>query len=255
MVAAISSIHESNDRGQTLLNEVVRLFADLLIASGATIPMIRAAMTLSVEGAVENKASTIFTDLGSLLRDCMEIMCTWRRDVDLVDRDGEPKPLPMSSDESSFAALCKKASCRHAPADLLKVLLEFGAVTQDTSGLVRSETPTFLLGRATSGGLIATDGLIKQLEGFLRCVHRNVCSVSGQGKPKFERVCTVTVAMELEPIFDRLVRSRGQEFIDSIDEWLERNTKVQSPSDSYVELGAGAYLVNLGESSGRKRQN
>jgi hypothetical protein len=81
MVAAISSIHESNDRGQTLLNEVVRLFADLLIASGATIPMISAAMTLSVEGAVENKASTIFTDLGSLLRDCMEIMCTWRRDV------------------------------------------------------------------------------------------------------------------------------------------------------------------------------
>ena len=174
---------------------------------------------------------------------------------DLVDRDGEPKPLPMSSDESSFAALCKKASCRHAPADLLKVLLEFGAVTQDTSGLVRSETPTFLLGRATSGGLIATDGLIKQLEGFLRCVHRNVCSVSGQGKPKFERVCTVTVAMELEPIFDRLVRSRGQEFIDSIDEWLERNTKVQSPSDSYVEFGAGAYLVNLGERSGRKRKD
>ena len=255
MVAAISSIHESNDRGQTLLNEVVRLFADLLIASGATIPMISAAMTLSVEGAVENKASTIFTDLGSLLRDCMEIMCTWRRDVDLVDRDGEPKPLPMSSDESSFEALCKKASCRHAPADLLKVLLEFGAVTQDTSGLVRSETPTFLLGRATSGGLIATDGLIKQLEGFLRCVHRNVCSVSGQGKPKFERVCTVTVAMELEPIFDRLVRSRGQEFIDSIDEWLERNTKVQSPSDSYVELGAGAYLVNLGKRSGRKRKD
>ncbi len=255
MVAAISSIHESNDRGQTLLNEVVRLFADLLIASGATIPMIRAAMTLSVEGAVENKASTIFTDLGSLLRDCMEIMCTWRRDVDLVDRDGEPKPLPMSSDESSFEALCKKASCRHAPADLLKVLLEFGAVTQDTSGLVRSETPTFLLGRATSGGLIATDGLIKQLEGFLRCVHRNVCSVSGQGKPKFERACTVTVAIELEPIFDRLVRNRGQEFIDSIDEWLERNTKVQSPSDSYVELGAGAYLVNLGERSGRKRKD
>ena len=254
MVAAISSIHESDDCGQTLLNEVVRLFADLLIASGATIPMIRSAMTLSVEGAVENKASTIFTDLGSLLRDCMEVMCTWRRDVDLVDPDGEPMPLPMSSDRKSFEVLCRKANCRHAPTDLLKVLLEFGAVTQDSSGLVRSETPTFLLGRATSGGLIATDGLIKQLEGFLRCVHQNVCSVSGLGKPKFERVCTVTVAIELEPIFDRLVRSRGQEFIDSIDEWLERNTKVESPSGRYLELGAGAYLVNLGERSGRKRK-
>jgi len=254
MVAAISSIHESDDCGQTLLNEVVRLFADLLIASGATIPMISSAMTLSVESAVENKASTIFTDLGSLLRDCMEVMCTWRRDVELVGPDGEPKPLPMASDQQSFEALCRKASCRHAPDDLLKVLLEFGAVTQDSSGFVRSETPTFLVGRANSGGLIATDGLIKQLEGFLRCVHRNVCSVSGQGKPKFERACTVTVAIELEPIFDRLVRSRGQEFIDSIDEWLERNTRVESPSGRYLELGAGAYLVDLGERSGRKRR-
>ena len=254
MVAAISSIHESDECGQTLLNEVVRLFADLLIASGATIPMIRSAMTLSVESAVENKASTIFTDLGSLLRDCMEVMCTWRRDVELVGPDGEPKPLPISSGQQSFESLCRKASCRHAPGDLLKVLLEFGAVTQDSSGFVCSETPTFLVGRANSGGLIATDGLIKQLEGFLRCVHRNVCSVSGQGKPKFERACTVTVAIELEPIFDRLVRNRGQEFIDSIDEWLERNARVESPSGRYLELGAGAYLVDLGERSGRKRR-
>lgn len=253
MVAAISSIHESDDHGQTLLNEVVQVFADLLIASGATISMINLAMLRSVERAVENTASTTFTDLGSLQRDCMEVMCTWRRDVDMVDQDGEPKPLPMSSDRQSFEALCRKASCRHAPAELLKVLLEFGAVTQDLSGLVRSETPTFLLGRASSGGRIATDGLIKQLEGFLRCVHRNVCSVSGQGKPKFERACTVTVAIELEPIFDRLVRNRGQEFIDSIDEWLERNTKIESPSGKYLELGAGAYLVDLGERSGRKR--
>ena len=78
-------------------------------------------------------------------------------------------------------------------------------------------------------------------------------SVSGNGRPRFERACTVTVALELEPIFDRLVRNRGQEFIDSIDEWLERNTRVESPSGRYVELGAGAYFVDLGERAGRKR--
>jgi hypothetical protein len=47
-------------------------------------------------------------------------------------------------------------------------------------------------------------------------------------------------------VFDRLVRSRGQEFIDSIDEWLERNTKYESPSGTYVELGAGAYFLDFG---------
>jgi ribose 1,5-bisphosphokinase PhnN len=93
---------------------------------------------------------------------------------------------------------------------------------------------------------LATDGLLKQLEGYLQTVHNNVCSISGEGKSRFERACTVAVAIELEPIFDRLVRSRGQEFIDSIDEWLERNAKHESASGTYVELGAGAYFVDLG---------
>ena len=253
MVAAISSIHESESHGQSLLNEVVQLFSDLLIASGATIPMIKAAMTHSVESAVESSASTTFIDLGALLRDCMEVMCAWRRDIELVDSEGEPIPLSISFGNLSFESLCKKANCRNSHSEILKALLDFEAVTVCDDGRIRSQTPTFLLGRASSGGRLATDGLLKQLEGFLKSVHRNVSSMSGKGKSKFERACTVTVALELEPIFDRLVRNRGQEFIDSIDEWLERNTKVESPSGRYVELGAGAYYVDFGERLERKR--
>ena len=171
----------------------------------------------------------------------------------MVDSTGEPMPLTVSEGSTSFDVLCAKADCRHSAPEILNALLEFGAVTKDVNGLIRSETPTFLLSKSSAGGRLATDALLKHLEGFLRCVHRNVVSVSGNGKPRFERACTVTVALELEPIFDRLVRNRGQEFIDSIDEWLERNAKVESPSGRYVELGAGAYFVDLGERPGRKR--
>lgn len=253
MVAAIFSIHESDDHSQALLNEVVQRFTDLLIAGGATSPMIRYAINNSMDCAVEGSASTTFTDLGSLLRDCMEVMCVWRRDLELVGEDGEPLVLRQTGQRPSFETLCKKAGCRHSYVKILHALLEFGAVTQDEVGSIRSQTPTFLLGAAASGGRIATDGLIKQLEGFLQCVHRNVCSVSGSGKARFERACTVTVAAELEPVFDRLVRTRGQEFIDSIDEWLERNMKFESPSGSYVELGAGAYFIDLGHRGARKQ--
>jgi hypothetical protein len=253
MGAPITSIHESDDNGQELLNQVVQLFTDLLIAGGATLPMIRSAMASTVDAAVEGRVSATYTELGSVLRDCMEVMCAWRRDVDLVDSDGEPRPLPIASEMHSFEALCRKAGCRNSHAEILSALLTFGAVTQDSEGLVHSQTPTFLLGAATSGGRIATDGLIKQLEAFLQSVHRNVCSVSGRGIAKFERACTVTVAAELEPIFDRLVRSRGQEFIDSIDEWLERHTRFDSPSGTYVELGAGAYFIDLGPRRRRER--
>ena len=253
MVAAISSIHESENHGQVLLNEVVKLFTDLLNASGASMPMIRTAMENALHSTSQYSAPTSFTDLGSLLRDCMEVMCTWRRDVDLVNLDGEPIALPLQADKASFESLCKKAHCRRPFPEILGVLLEFGAVSKDAKGLIRSETPTFILGRAMSGGRLATDGLLKQLEGFLICVHRNVRSVAGDGISKFERACTVTVALELEPVFAQLVRSRGQEFIDSIDEWLERNTRIESPSQRYIELGAGAYYIDHGERMGRKR--
>ena len=218
-------------------------------------PMIKEAMASAIHTEPENSSSTTFTDLGSILRDCMEVMCTWRRDIDLVDVNGEPAALCADdSRDRSFAILCKKARCRRSPSEVLRALVEFGAVSISVDGMIRSETPTFILGRATSGGRLATDGLLKQLEGFLLCVHRNVLSVAGHGSPKFERACTVTVAHELEPVFAQLVRCRGQDFIDSIDEWLERHQKIDSPSNRYVELGAGAYFIDHGQRPGRKSQ-
>jgi hypothetical protein len=246
MIAALTSIHESDDHGQKLLNDVVQLFTDLLVAGGATTSMIGCAMDSSVKAAVTGATSTTFTELGSILRDCMEVMCVWRRDIELVDENGEPRALRISEGAPSFEGLCKRAGCTHPPERVLAALLDFSAVAKNNEGLLCSQTPTFLVGAMTEGGRIATDGLIKHLGAFLRSVHRNVCSVSGHEKARFERACTVTVAAEMEPVFDQLVRSRGQEFIDSIDEWLERHSKVESPTGRYVELGAGAYFISLG---------
>jgi hypothetical protein len=253
MVAAISSIHETNDNGQALLEEVVQLFADLLVASGATVEMIRIAMRKSVEHSSTMSDSTTFTDLGPLLRDCMEVMCAWRRDVDFTDADGAPMALQLTANAVSFEELCTRARCGKHASEILRALTEFGAVTINVNGMIESNTPTFLLGHANKGGKLATDALLKHIKGFLRCVHHNLQSVSGDGKAHFERACTVTVARELVPVFDQLVRRRGQEFIDSIDEWLERNARLDSPSRQYVELGAGAYFVDFGERQSRKQ--
>jgi hypothetical protein len=249
--------HESSNRiwqsrhGQELLNDVVRLFSDLLAAGGATKPMIQLAMSNAICNAVENRSGTVFTELGNMQRDCMEVMCTWRRETSLVDSEGTPIPLNQGFGSSSFDALCKLAGCEHTSEQILRALVDFGAVSIDSNGMVVSETPTFLLGRAASVGRLATDGLLKQLEGYLRVVHRNVCSVTGSLRARFERACTVSVAIELEPIFDQLVRERGQVFVDSVDEWLERHAGRASTSGRYRELGAGAYFIDLGDRSAR----
>lgn len=234
-------------QGQSLLNDVVRLFLDLMAAGGATQPMIDQAVKVATGRPVQDCGSTVFTELGDLQRDCMEVMCTWRRDTSLLDSDGMPLPLTQNSGPHSIGELCARAGCKHGPDRVLKALIDFGAVSIRNDGTIVSETPTFLLGRAATVGRLATDGLLKQLEGYLKVVHRNVCSVRGVQPPRFERACTVSVAVELEPIFDQLVRERGQVFVDSVDEWLERHRRDRSPSGRYLELGAGVYFIDLGE--------
>lgn len=247
MTTEQSSLQKGECAMQELVERVVHQFIDLLAAGGVSTAMIRTAATKALLNSVDVSAIATFTELGTIQRDCMEVMCTWRRDIEFVDKNGEPSRLTLGSGEKSFGALCKRAQCTNESSIVLKTLEDFGAVSIRDDEMVVAETPTFLLGRAYAGGRIAVDGVLKQLEGFLQVVHRNVCSVSGEKKPRFERACTVSVAVELEPIFDRLVRTRGQEFIDSIDEWLERNAKRESASGRYLELGAGVYFIELGE--------
>jgi hypothetical protein len=64
-------------------------------------------------------------------------------------------------------------------------------------------------------------------------------------------MCTVPIAIELLPVFERTVKERGQEFIDGLDEWLERHRNLDSASGTYSEVGVGAYFVDLGN-IGRK---
>jgi hypothetical protein len=232
---------------QDLVENVVQQFVDLLVAGGVSVEMVKMATTRALANSVDLKSITTFTELGTVQRDCMEVMCAWRREIAFVDENGEPSPLSLGSGTKSFQALCRRAHCKNDSSIVLRALTDFGAISVGDDNMVVAETPTFLLGHANEGGRIAVDGVLKQLEGFLQVIHRNVCSVSGERKPRFERACTVSVAVELEAVFDRLVRTRGQEFIDSIDEWLERNAKRESAAGRYLELGAGVYFINLGE--------
>jgi hypothetical protein len=44
------------------------------------------------------------------------------------------------------------------------------------------------------------------------------------------------------PVLQQLVNSRGQDFVDVIDEWLARRSVKPSETADTVLVGAGAYL-------------
>jgi hypothetical protein len=125
-------------------------------------------------------------------------------------------------------------------------LQTFGAIRLEDGGQVIPDTPTFLLSSGSGRSQLAFDGVLKQIAGFIKVIEHNVLNADSSTKRRFERACTVVVAEELLPVFERTVASRGQDFIDVLDEWLERHCTAVSSRNRYVEVGVGAYFVDLG---------
>ena len=184
--------------------------------------------------------------LGQAQRDCMEVLCLWRRDPEFLTEDGLPAPLPIDGDTRSFHKICTRAHVATGTAALLDTLRSFGAIRIAQDGRVVPETQTFLLSAGPGSTQLAFDGVLKQIAGFIRVIEHNVLDAGASGKRRFERACTVVVAEELLPVFEGMVANRGQDFIDVLDEWLERHCTAVSPKNRYVEIGVGAYLVDLG---------
>lgn len=234
----------SDSEPELLLGETVGALVRVLVRAGVSIEAIsnEVARELAKHSDADNQVPPV--RLGLMQRDCMEVMCRWRRDRVFLDSHGLPAELPRRGGDASFEKLCVASGVRCSPSELLDTLIEFGAVQLVGEDNVAPLTPTFLLG----GGVnkLALDGVLKQVAAFLRVVDHNTGSGVSGALPRFERMCTVAIAVELLPVFERMVRERGQDFIDGLDEWLERHRETPSPSSSFVEVGAGAYFVELG---------
>ena len=248
VVGAVST--GSSAGAQELLGAVLAPLFRLLAASGVAIDEIQAAVDSSLDSLRPAPAPvTSPVHLGSQQRDCMEILCLWRRQPEFMTKRGTPASLDFSGFGPTFTSLCERAKVTNSPASLLETLLRFDSVSVDEAGRIEPKTPTFILGASNVSATLAIDGILKQLAGFVRVIEHNVLRVAHGNSSRFERACSVVVAEELVPIAHRVVRERGQEFIDGIDEWLERQREVPSPSGRYVEIGAGAYLLELGSRS------
>lgn len=244
-VLSPASTHSAASTSE-LVVEIFRSITDVLVICGLSHQQISNALRSALREAREVPGSKESIQLGAQQRDCMELMCTWRRDPAFLTERGLPRALRPTGSHPSFETLCRSARVTTRPGSLLETLTTFGAVLVSEDGTVCANTPTFLLGGSCDTDVLAVDGILKQIAGFVGSVSFNTKQAHAGKRPMFERACTVTVAAELIPVFERVVRERGQLFIDVLDEWLERHRIDESPSGRYAEIGAGAYFLNYG---------
>ena len=236
-------------RDDDLVEEVVALLVRVLRAGGITGGQIQSAVARCTgdEQNGRDEPPQGVVHLGAHQRYCMELMCHWRRDPEFCGSDGLPAKIPFSGTRGSFVVLCSKLAGAPPAAEVLELLRAFNAVRILPDKMIEAQTPTFILSGHETGGAIAFDGVLKQMLGYLGVVEYNVFARSPFVRPRFERSCSVVLPANVLPVAERFVRERGQDFVDTVDEWLIRQShRNGDPGAQGIEIGAGAYFLHLG---------
>ncbi len=173
---------------------------------------------------------------------CSDIVLRWRRDSKFLTAEGLPSLLSLRGDPSNFGELVHAVSPGEDPQELLKTLKELGVVRTTKSGSIEliSESVVACSGRDGSG--IASEPVLEHICGFLGSVEYNLFDKPSRARGRFERACYASVPDNLVPVLENLVSSRGQDFVDAIDEWLARRAIRPTRDAGAVLVGAGAYV-------------
>jgi hypothetical protein len=173
---------------------------------------------------------------------CCDLVLKWRRDCRYLNESGLPRILSIKGEESSFETLVQECVLNIDPDFMLRASIELGVVRviDDTSIELISESVVTCSGQ--EGALIASECVLEHICGFLGSVEFNVFDKPSRSKGRFERACYAQIPKELAPVLQQLIRVRGQDFVDAIDEWLARRAVKNCEVGETILVGAGAYL-------------
>lgn len=173
---------------------------------------------------------------------CCDVVLKWRRDCDFLDGDGAPRFLPKTGGAHSFESLVRLCAPGEDAITVLATLVELGVVRMADENSIELISESVVTCSGKDGLAVAGECVLEHICGFLGSVEFNVFDKPSRAKGRFERACYATVPKELVPVLQHLVNSRGQDFVDVIDEWLARRCVKSTEAGVNVLVGAGAYL-------------
>jgi hypothetical protein len=166
----------------------------------------------------------------------------WSQDPEYLGPYGLPLEVPFAGDRTSFEALVERYAGGTPPRALLEELVRVGAAVETDDGYVRLLNRTYVPTPLDPVGLERLGNVVNY---FIDTVDFNL-QKRKQGEGRFERYA---ITMEGLPIdsyaaFDQLVREKGQEFLEILDDWLgqyEIKGGHRLPPDQSIRTGVGIF--------------
>jgi hypothetical protein len=171
------------------------------------------------------------------------VLAGWHSDPQFLGPYGVPLEIPYESavkgGAPSFVELVKTYSGDMAPRPMLKELMRIGAVVETDKGLLKVLRRDFIP-EALSVELLERLGHVAH--NFFATAAHNV-EKSGPDEGIFERIVFAEngVSESTVALFDEYVKTRGQEFLEELDNWLVARQKLERETPKTVQTGFGMY--------------
>jgi hypothetical protein len=170
------------------------------------------------------------------------VLVGWHSDPKYTGPYGVPLEIPYEStlkDQPSFKELVRAYSGDMAPLQMLKELIRVGAVVQLDNGNYKVLRRNFEPERL-SPELLERFGDVAH--NFFSTAAANI-EKSEQGAGFFERVVYAEepITKEIIAQFDLYVKTRGQEFLEELDNWFVRKQKEADNNQERFDTGFGMF--------------
>jgi hypothetical protein len=166
----------------------------------------------------------------------------WSQDPEYLGPYGLPLEVPFAGETISFEDLVRRYAGDAPPRALLEELVRVDAALETDDGYVRLLNRTYLPSPLDPVGLERLGNVVNY---FIDTVDFNL-QKKRQGEGRFERYAITMEGLSPEDFeaFDALIREKGQELLEILDDWLgqhEIRGGHKLPSAASVKTGIGIF--------------
>lgn len=156
------------------------------------------------------------------------VLTGWYESPAYTDKEGRPRPLQFDGAPPNFTTLVRDFSGDIYPTIILDELLKVGAVRQAKDGALRAVTRRYTLGGADPA---AIEQLGQSARDLFSTLEHNLAAPP-ESRLYDDTVVSVSLDREALPLFRRLLRQRGEAFLEDINGWIGEHEKPDSPDST-----------------------
>jgi hypothetical protein len=179
-------------------------------------------------------------DLGA--NQIARVLQGWCQDPEYLGPYGLPLEVPFAGERTSFEELVSRYAGNASPRSLANELVRVGAAVETDDGYVRLLNRTYLPTPLDPVGLERLGNVVNY---FIDTVDFNL-QKKKQGEGRFERYAITMEGLSPSSLvaFDELIREKGQEFLEILDDWLGQHEVKgghKLPPDESIRTGIGVF--------------